>query len=194
MPTGTREAPLTRHEIIEAAMALTQEHGLDRLTMRSVGAKLGVSAMALYHHVDDKEQLISLVAEAVFNGTEPLYLGDDGWENGLRRTLLSIWEQMASYPGVGAYFIGQPLMGSTPQGMSRGLEFFQQVGFSRRRARLAWVFALTYIHGRLSVEARLREADDLFMRVQGLRSRDYVEFGVDAVVAGLRTLLMESGN
>jgi AcrR family transcriptional regulator len=192
MPTATRDAPLTRNEIIEAAMAVTQERGLDRLTMRSVGAKLGVSAMALYHHVADKEELMSLVAAAVFSGTLPLHLGDDGWENGLRRTLLSIWEQMARYPGVGAYFVGQPLMGTTPQGISRGLEFFQEVGFSPRRARLAWVFALTYIHGRLSVEARLRQADDLFMRVQGLRSRDYVEFGVEAVVAGLRSLLIES--
>src|SRR5262249_21230255 len=145
MPTRTRDAPLTRHEIIEAAMALTQERGLDHLTMRSVGAKLGVSAMALYHHVADKEEMMSLVGEAVFSGTLPLHLGDDGWESGLRRTLLSIWEQMARYPGVGAYFVGQPLMGSTPQGISRGLEFFQQVGFSPRQARLAWVFALTYV-------------------------------------------------
>jgi AcrR family transcriptional regulator len=192
MPTGTRDAPLTRDEIVEAAMALTQEQGLDRLTMRSVGAKLGVSAMALYHYVADKEELMGLVAEAVFSGTLPLRLEDDGWENGLRRTLLSIWEQMARYPGVGAYFVGQPLMGSTPQGISRGLEFFKQVGFSSQRARLAWTFALTYIHGRLSVEARLHQADDRFMKVRGLRSRDYVEFGVDAVVAGLRTLLMEA--
>ena len=56
---------------------------------------------------------------------------------------------------------------------------------------MAWSFALTYIHGRLSVDARLG-LDKRTDRAQRLRAKEYVSYGVDAVIDGLRTRLAES--
>jgi AcrR family transcriptional regulator len=62
-----------RQEILDAAMAIADEHGLDAVTMRAVANRVGVTPMALYPHVGDKDGLLDgmvdrllglLVAEA----------------------------------------------------------------------------------------------------------------------------------
>src|SRR5205807_10358063 len=103
----------------------------------------------------------------------------DGWENSLRRHLLSRWESQARYPGVVTYLMGTPMMGATPDVMSNGISFFEQAGFPPRTARLAWSFALTYVHGRLSVDARLRGPGGRAAKVDGIPRRDHVAFGVE---------------
>lgn len=47
-----------RREILETALKLADEGGLEAVSMRAVAARVGVSAMALYQHVRDKEALL----------------------------------------------------------------------------------------------------------------------------------------
>ena len=54
----TRRGTLTRELIIAEAIAAIDDDGLDRLTMRALGARLGVEAMALYRYVDGREDLL----------------------------------------------------------------------------------------------------------------------------------------
>lgn len=58
-----RRAPLSRRRIVETALRLIDERGLDALSMRVLGAELGVEAMALYRHVADKGALLDGVVE-----------------------------------------------------------------------------------------------------------------------------------
>ncbi len=55
--------PTTRDDVVRAAVAVIEEHGLAGLTLRGVAARLGVSAPTLYWHVRDKRHLLDLVAE-----------------------------------------------------------------------------------------------------------------------------------
>jgi AcrR family transcriptional regulator len=50
--------PDKRQQILDAALALADEQGLDAVTMRAVAARVGVTAMALYPHVRSKEDLL----------------------------------------------------------------------------------------------------------------------------------------
>lgn len=143
--------------------------------------------MATYYYIDDKENLVRLVAEEVAASRIPLCLGGDGWEASLFRHLMSVWESLARYPGLGGYMIELPTLGVTEKGLNDGIRFFEDAGFSPTKARLAWSFALTYIHGRISVDARLAHKPEA-PRLDGLRARDYVEFGIEAVIQGLRAL------
>jgi AcrR family transcriptional regulator len=61
--TVAARAPLTVERIAEAALALIDRDGLDRLSMRRLGQALGVEAMALYHHVPSKGRLLDLVMD-----------------------------------------------------------------------------------------------------------------------------------
>jgi TetR/AcrR family transcriptional regulator, tetracycline repressor protein len=189
MSRGKRSPSLSRDAIVEEAIRIIAEEGLSGLTMRAVAARLGVTPMAAYYYVADKDELMRLVSERVSSSSGPLRLdpGED-WEEVLRARLIKLWENSTRYPGLGTYLINQPDLGVTSDQLESGVRFFEEVGFSPKRARQAWSFAMTYIHGRISVDAHLAHQPQA-PRMSGLRARDYVDFGVGAVIAGLRALL-----
>lgn len=57
MPTG-RSKGLTRADIVQAALDLLDEKGIDAVTVRAVATRLGVKAPALYWHVENKQALL----------------------------------------------------------------------------------------------------------------------------------------
>jgi AcrR family transcriptional regulator len=57
-----RSAPLHRTEIVDAALQLLDDEGLNALTMRRLGGELGVEGMALYRHFPNKAALLDAVA------------------------------------------------------------------------------------------------------------------------------------
>lgn len=59
------EPALNERQIVQAALGLLDEVGLDKLTMRSLATKLGVKAPSLYWHVHSKQDLLSLLAEEI---------------------------------------------------------------------------------------------------------------------------------
>ena len=60
--------PLSRERIVAAALRLIDERGLAQLSMRRLGAELGVEAMSLYKHVEGKD--------AVLDGVRALLLAE----------------------------------------------------------------------------------------------------------------------
>ncbi|MFE3262021.1 TetR/AcrR family transcriptional regulator [Nocardia sp. NPDC059091] len=69
-PIWARETPrrrpaVTRDDIVATAMELANEEGLDAVSMRRVAARLGVGPMALYTHIDSKDDLFDLLADAL---------------------------------------------------------------------------------------------------------------------------------
>jgi TetR/AcrR family transcriptional regulator, tetracycline repressor protein len=57
--------PLDRKQVVQAALALLDEVGLDALTMRTLAERLGVKAASLYRHVRDKQDLLALLADEI---------------------------------------------------------------------------------------------------------------------------------
>src|ERR1700751_3571973 len=108
--------------------------------MRAVAAELGVTPMAVYYYIADKDELVRLVVETISADRGPLRIGEGGWEESLRRYLLLVWEESTAYPGLGTYLINQPTLGVTPDTLQEGIRFFEEAGFSAAAARLAWSF------------------------------------------------------
>jgi TetR/AcrR family transcriptional regulator, tetracycline repressor protein len=57
--------PLTRERIVSSALALVDREGLSALSMRRLGAELGVDPMAIYYYVPNKDALLDAIVEAV---------------------------------------------------------------------------------------------------------------------------------
>jgi AcrR family transcriptional regulator len=55
--------PLTRQRVLEAALHLIDREGLEGFSMRKLGAMLGVEAMSLYNHVENKRALFDGIIE-----------------------------------------------------------------------------------------------------------------------------------
>lgn len=65
---GETRTGLTRQMIIERALGLLDEVGLDGLTVRRIAAELGVKSPALYWHFRNKQELLDGMAEVVLIG------------------------------------------------------------------------------------------------------------------------------
>lgn len=65
--TMSRPRSLSSSQIAETALAIVDRDGLGALSMRSVSAELGVTAMSLYRYVDGREQIERLIVNQVLN-------------------------------------------------------------------------------------------------------------------------------
>ncbi|GAA2797425.1 TetR/AcrR family transcriptional regulator C-terminal domain-containing protein [Saccharopolyspora taberi] len=54
-----------RSDVVNRAIAVLDEYGLESLTMRRLAAELGVQPSALYHHVPNKQTLLAAVADEI---------------------------------------------------------------------------------------------------------------------------------
>ena len=64
--TARQKRGLTRGAILEEALALVDTDGLDALSLRTLGKRLGVSQTAIYRHVPDKAALLDGLAEIIW--------------------------------------------------------------------------------------------------------------------------------
>ncbi len=61
---ASRDA-LSYDRVLHAALALVDAHGLAALSMRRLGAELGVEAMSLYRHIPNKDALLDAMVDAI---------------------------------------------------------------------------------------------------------------------------------
>jgi TetR/AcrR family tetracycline transcriptional repressor len=59
--------------VIATALAIIDDEGVDALSIRSLGAKLGVNGSSLYHHFADKQAILDEVVTLILSELEPLF-------------------------------------------------------------------------------------------------------------------------
>jgi AcrR family transcriptional regulator len=85
---GPRRVRLNRNRVLQAAVSLADQAGIDELSMRRLGQELGVVPMALYKHVANKEELLDGMVEVIVSEIDPA-VGDADWKNAVRLRVLS---------------------------------------------------------------------------------------------------------
>src|SRR3982074_536337 len=86
---------LTRDAIVRRALKIGEAEGLDAVSLRRLASEFGVTPMALYRHVRDKQDLINAMAELVMEGLD-LTVGFRASMS--RRALLNFRDQMDERP------------------------------------------------------------------------------------------------
>jgi AcrR family transcriptional regulator len=106
--TNVRRTPLNRTRVLEAAVALADETGLDAFSMRRLAQELGVVPMALYKHVANKDELIDGMVDVVWGEIDDPS-ADLDWRSALRRRALSVREALIRHPwAIGLMEIRRP--------------------------------------------------------------------------------------
>jgi AcrR family transcriptional regulator len=79
-----QRAKLSRTRIIDEALALIDDAGLDRFSMRALAARLGVDPMSIYHHVPSKSLILDGVLDALIREADLPGSGSLTWQEWVR--------------------------------------------------------------------------------------------------------------
>ena len=146
MSTDTR-TPLTRERIIDTAVGLADRHGVDQLSMRKLGAELGVEAMSLYNHVADKGDILDEMIDHVFRSI-PLPDPKLEWREALRRAGVGAMEAFTAHPWIVNLLVTRA---STRPGalayMERILAILTHAGFGDEDTHHAWQLLASHTIG-----------------------------------------------
>jgi len=74
---------LTRERLVDAALELINEEGLEALSMRSLADRLNVKAASLYWHVRDRRELLDLLGDSILESAKRPRPGA-GWRENVR--------------------------------------------------------------------------------------------------------------
>jgi AcrR family transcriptional regulator len=98
MATRTEpRTPLSRERILEAALELADEGGIELLTMRKLGQALGFEAMSLYNHVANKDDVLDGILDLVLDESEPPS-PDGDWQAAIRSSAISVHKSLQRHP------------------------------------------------------------------------------------------------
>jgi AcrR family transcriptional regulator len=92
-----RRAPLTRERVLDAALRLADDGGIESLSMRKLGQSLGVEAMSLYNHVANKDDVVKGILQRVADEIEPPS-PDEEWDASIRKSAISAHDALRRHP------------------------------------------------------------------------------------------------
>ena len=96
-----KRGTLTKQEIVAAAYAIVDKEGVDACSMRTLGTKLGVSAMAVYGYVPSREALLNEVAARFLAQVDTRPVRGERWEDTLLRTMRDLRRACVNHPHLG---------------------------------------------------------------------------------------------
>lgn len=147
-PTDSNEPrrTLNRERVLRAAAELADERGIDAVTMRELGRKLGVEAASLYNHVTGKDDVLDgLVELAVSEIDVPTGVH---WKEAMRREARSTRALFERHPWSAALIDSRARTG--PNSLSRVdrvLGVLIGAGFSPIDAANATLLVSSYVYG-----------------------------------------------
>lgn len=168
MPSGRARA-LDRERIVRVAVELADEHGATGASLSAVAARLGVTPMALYRHVGDKDGLIDLMLDAAEAEIAPTATPDADWRAALHGQLMAEWEMTARHPWYAELVHLRPPAGPHQR---RRIEFVLGVLTEQGASLAEAMTCLALLHQHVIGGALQRATESAARRRQGLEEWD----------------------
>ncbi|WP_239476828.1 mycofactocin system transcriptional regulator MftR2 [Nocardia arizonensis] len=194
---------LSESEIVEAALRVVREDGVEKLSMRRLSRELGVSPMAPYYYVADKRELLDLVATAALTGVRTPPRESGPWQRRLRDLVDQIDEKLRKHPGLGDILIEQ-MLGKQLDLITAIMEILFEAGFTERNVLAAYATIHTYLFGRRRVNPRESTTlSDVALPevvakaakyISDLRGKYVYDFGMEVLIAGLEAQLVRQAD
>jgi AcrR family transcriptional regulator len=138
---------LSRERVLRAAIVLADRGGIESLTMRNLGQKLGVEAMSLYNHVANKDDILDGMVDVAFSEIDLSSAGTD-WRAAMRRRAISAREMLIRHPWAVGLMESRSTAGpATLRHHDSVIGSLRQAGFSIEMAAHAYSVMDSYIYG-----------------------------------------------
>ncbi|MET7456770.1 TetR/AcrR family transcriptional regulator C-terminal domain-containing protein [Streptomyces sp. NPDC005574] len=164
-----RYGRLSRERVLASALDLVDRDGLSALSMRRLGAELGVEAMALYRYAEGKDALLDGLVEALYLELEErLAAGGEGgagesdWRGTLHRIARATYDVCLAHPQVVPLLTTRMLVVPLAQrplavlrDHERVLDLLRGAGLDEARTADAFRAFTAWLLGYVSAELRL---------------------------------------
>jgi AcrR family transcriptional regulator len=204
-----KRRPLSRPRVLEAAVKFADREGLDALSMRKLGADLGVEAMSLYNHVPNKDALLDGMVEVLLGELE-VPPEEAGWEERVRDAYRGFRRLARRHPNIFPLLVLRPP--DTMDGVWLVEEFLKTMrgaGFDAATALYAFRTLSAYATGYAMAEIRgfamepgggrdgaailpaeeFPNIAEVGEKLGGVDRDAEFEFGLDLILGGLRERL-----
>jgi AcrR family transcriptional regulator len=154
---------LSRDALVDHALDLADQEGLDAVAIRRIANDFGVTPMALYWHVKNKDELLDAMGDRIFEALD-VPPADGDWLEQVRAAVVSLVDALRRHPG--SVDLAMPRVLSSPPAQAlaeRTLGALRGAGFSIREAsdlaRQALLTAMILVTGRPGAEVDTPEAE-----------------------------------
>jgi TetR/AcrR family tetracycline transcriptional repressor len=194
--SGSRRAPLSRELVLDAARAQVDDAGLESLSSRTLAARLDVTPMALYRHVEDMDEVIGVIVDRLLEdlGTPP---PSPDWQSWLEQLAQAFRADLRTHPDMLALFARRPITSpAARQRLQAAIDVLGGAGFSTDEATRAYAAVHTYTIGFSALEEGRRRTpapsgpldapdDPASVTIRGFVSEDQFVHGLRALIVGL---------
>ena len=161
-PRRKEQQVLSRERIVAEAVRLLDADGIEALSMRTLGTRLGAGATSLYRHVANKDELIELVVDDVYGELEVPETGDPtAWRAAAAAAGHSLRAMILRHPWMtsvlgqsGLAYLGPNMMRLN----ERLLAVFETAGFALEERDQAMSTFVAYVLGMSTSEAAFLSA------------------------------------
>ncbi|MCA6092283.1 TetR/AcrR family transcriptional regulator C-terminal domain-containing protein [Streptomyces sp. SCA3-4] len=144
MPRDT----LTRDQIVTTAVQLLDDEGLEGLNMRSLGKRLGAAPTAVYWHVKNKDDLVVLVGDHVWQEVELPGIDPADWRTAAVAMADGLHAMLCRHPwlvqALGSHLFYGP---GKARYDDHSLAVYEAAGFTGAEADRAAAAVFTYVLG-----------------------------------------------
>jgi AcrR family transcriptional regulator len=192
---------------------LLDREGIEAFSVRGLAENLGVTPMAIYNHVDSKQDLLTAIAETVVEQVEyPSIQGD--WRKVIRVCFQALRRACLAHPGaVPLVESAQKLPASIFRPMEITLTVLRKAGLRPEDALRAYFLLTTFTLGQLSYQIRgwsqgvdpgaavrnnrISRVDfpEVFQAISRAEQWNFdksFEFGLSVIIAGLSLKVMKA--
>ena len=144
---------LNREYIIQVALKLMDREGAEKLSMRKLGAELGVDPMAIYYYLPNKAALFDGIVEAIYAEVDFDPLATDDWRELIASFLRQLRDVLRRHPNAVHVLATRP--GYTPANLAladKALDALSASGLSPRQALIVADCLRAYTIGHVFAE------------------------------------------
>lgn len=157
-----RRPELTVDLVVATAVEVADAEGMEALSMRAVGERLGRTAMSLYTYVASKNELVELMYDHVFGEPADAAEADDSpdWRTATQAWALRLWDFYLRHPWTLEVSTARPVLGPNEYRLFEALAaVLHGAGLSPARIRTTYGTLSSLVRGQVQVAAEARRAE-----------------------------------
>jgi TetR/AcrR family transcriptional regulator, tetracycline repressor protein len=158
--TTTERRRATRDDIARTALRLADREGLAAVTMRRLGAELGVDPVIVYRHFEGKDEVLDAAADLVLAEVNPPQDAPD-WRENVRRGCHALRAALLAHPAVAPIVLKRPPNGANQfDATERMIAALRAAGLDDASAAKAYHALVLFTLGSSYLETELAQLSD----------------------------------